>query len=81
MKYQIEMQPLAGRFVVALKDPGTGDPIKVFTVNVTAAEILCLYRDGADVPEIARILSEKYGVPADRVSADAEAILNSLESF
>ncbi len=79
MKYRIEMEPLAGRFVVALKDPGTGDPVKVFTVNATAAEILRLYRDGADVPAIARTLSEKYGVPAGHVRADAEAVLKGLE--
>lgn len=79
MKYRIEMQPLAGRVVVALKDPETGDPVKVFTVNATAAEILRLYRDGTDVPAIARILSEKYSVPSERILADAEALLERLK--
>lgn len=79
MKYQIEMQPLAGRFVVALKDPETGDLIKVFVVNASAAEMLQLYRDGHDVESIARIISEKYGVPSGHVRADAEALLKKLE--
>lgn len=79
MKYQIEMQPLAGRFVVALKDPETGDLIKVFVVNASAAEMLQLHRDGHDIDAITRIISEKYGVPSEHVRADAEALLKKLE--
>ena len=79
MKYQIEMQPLAGRYVVALKDPKTGDLIKVFVVNASAAEMLQLYRDGNDIDAITRIISEKYGVPFGHVRADAEALLKNLE--
>lgn len=78
MKYRIEIQPLAGRHVVALKDPETGDLIKVFTVNASAAEMLCLYRDGLDIPAIAKTLSEKYSIPVDRVHVDAEALLEKL---
>ena len=78
MKYRIEIASLAGRYVVALKDPGTGDLVKTFAVNASAAEMLLLYRDGADVSTIARTLSDKYGVPADRVRADAEALLTKL---
>lgn len=78
MKYRIEIAPLAGRYVVALKDPDTGDLMKTFAVNASAAEMLLLYRDGADVSTIARTLSDKYGVPADRVRADAEALLSRL---
>ena len=40
MKYRIEMQPLAGRYVVALKDPETGDLVKTFAVNASAAEMM-----------------------------------------
>ena len=79
MKYQIEMEPLAGRHVVALKNPETGDLVKVFVVNSSAAEMLQLYRDGLDLVEITRVISEKYGVPADRVRTDAEALLNKLK--
>lgn len=78
MKYRIEIASLAGRYVVALKDPETGDLVKAFAVNASAAEMLLLYRDGADVSTIARTLSEKYGVPADRVRADVEALLANL---
>ena len=78
MKYRIEIQPLAGRHVIALKDPDTGDLVKTFAVNASAAEILRLYRDGADVSTIARILSDRYGVSAERVRADAEALLAKL---
>ena len=79
MKYRIEMQPLTGRFVVALKDPETGDLVKALSVNATAAEMLQLYVDGQDIPAIARTLSDKYGVPADRIRRDAEALLGGLE--
>lgn len=75
MKYQIEMEPLAGYYVVALKDPETGNPVKVFTVNASAAEMIRLYRDGSDIEAIARVISEKYGVPSDLVRTDAEALL------
>ena len=78
MKYQIEMQPLAGRHVVALKGPGTGDLVKVFVINASAAEMLQLYLDGHDVESIARIISEKYGVLSGHVRADAEALLKKL---
>ena len=79
MKYQIEMEPLAGRHVVALKNPETGDLVKVFVVNSSAAEMLQLCRDGLDLVEITRVISEKYGVPSDRVRTDAEALLNKLK--
>lgn len=79
MKYLFEMQPLAGQYVVALKDPETSEPVKVFSVNGTAAEMLRLYYDGKDIPAIAQILSDKYGVPADRIRNDAESLLGKLE--
>lgn len=79
MKYQIEMESLAGRYVVALKDPQTGDPVKVFTVNASAAEMIRLHRDGLDVEAIARVISEKYGAPFDLVRADVEALLKKME--
>lgn len=79
MKYQIEMEPLAGRHVVALKNPETGDLVKVFVVNASAAEMLQLHRNGLDLEEITRVISEKYGVPSDRVRTDAEALLNKLK--
>lgn len=78
MKYQIEMEPLAGRYVVALKDSQTGNPVKVFTVNASAAEMIRLYRDGLDVESIARVISEKYGVPFVPVRADVEALLKKM---
>ena len=79
MKYQIEMQPLAGRYVVALKDPETGDLVKVFAVNGSAAEMIRLYRDGLDMEAITRVISEKYGVSSDLVRTDAEALLKKIE--
>ena len=78
MKYHIEIASLAGRYVVALKDPDTGDLVKTFAVNASAAEMLLLYRDGADAASIAKTLSDKYGVPIDRVRADAETLLAKL---
>ena len=79
MKYQIEMEPLAGRHVVALKDSETGDLVRVFVVNTSAAEMLQLYRNGLDINDITRIISEKYGVPSDRVRTDAESLLSKLD--
>ena len=78
MKYQIEMQPLAGRYVVALKNPETGNPIRVFVVNPSAAEMLRLYRDGLALEAIAQTISDKYGIPVDRVRVVAEALLDKL---
>ena len=73
------MEPLAGRHVVALKNPETGDLVKVFVVNASAAEMLQLHRDGMGLEELTRVISEKYGVLADRVRSDAEALLNKLK--
>ena len=78
MKCQIEMEPLAGYYVVALKNPETGDFVKVFTVNASAAEMIRLYRDGLDIEAITRVISEKYGVPSDLVRADADALLKKI---
>ena len=78
MRYRIEMQPLAGRYVVALKDLETGDLLKTFVVNSSAAEMLRLYRDGLGVSAIANTLSQKYGVAVERIRADVEALLNQL---
>ena len=78
MKYRIEMQPLAGRHVVAMKDPDTGDLLKTLVVNASAAEMLRLYLEGFDVSAIADTLSRKYGVPADRIHADVEAFLGQF---
>ena len=78
MTYQIEMASLAGRYVVALKDPETGDLVKVFAVNASAAEMLRLYKEGLDLEAIAQAISDKYGVPVDRVRADAEVLLEKL---
>ena len=79
MRYQIEMEPLAGYYVVALKDPETGDLVKVFSVNASAAEMIRLYRDGLDIGAITRVSSDKYGVPSDLVRADAEALLKKID--
>ena len=74
MKYRVEMEPLAGHYVVALKDPKTGDIVKVFSVNASAAEMIRLFLDGLDIEAIARVISEKYGAPYIRVRTDAEAL-------
>lgn len=79
MKYQIEMEPLAGRYVVALKNPETGDLIKVFTVNASAAEMIRLYRGGLDIESITQVISDKYGVSYSHVRTDAEALLKKLD--
>ena len=79
MNCRIEIQPLAGRHVVALKDASTGNVVKVFTVNASAAEMLRLYRDGLDIQAIADTFSQKYGVPVNQVHADAKALLETLE--
>ncbi len=78
MRYRIEMQPLAGRYIVALKDPESGETVKTMALNGTAGEMLKLHLEGQDIPAIARALSERYGVPADRIAADAEALFSTL---
>jgi hypothetical protein len=79
MKYRIEIQPLAGRYVVALKDIPTGDFVKVLTVNASAAEIIRLLQDGYDTRNIADTLQQKYGISKERVYADVEALIKRLE--
>lgn len=78
MRYKIEMQPLAGRYVVAFKDPGTGDLVKTVTLNGSAGEMLRLHLDGHDVGSIARNLSEQYGVDAGRIAADAASLFDKM---
>ncbi|MBR5072712.1 MAG: PqqD family protein [Bacteroidales bacterium] len=79
MKYRIEMEPLAGRYVVAFKDPDTGDLVKALALNRTAAEMLRMHAEGHDIPSIAHALSEKYGAPAEQIAADAESLFVKLE--
>ena len=79
MKNRIEMQPLAGRYVVAFKDPDTGDLVKAVTLNASAAEMLRLHMDGHGTDSIVRLLSEKYGVGADCIAADVSRLFKSLE--
>ena len=79
MKYRIEMQPLAGRFVVAFKDPETGCLVKAVALNGSAAEMLRLHLDGNDVDSIARIFSERYDIDAGHIAADASALFKKLE--
>lgn len=79
MKYRIEMEPLAGRYVVAFKDPDTGDLVKALVLNRTAAEMLRMHVEGHDIPSIAHALSEKYGAPAGQIAADAESLFVKLE--
>lgn len=77
-EYKIEMQPLAGRTVVALKDPQTGAVLKALALNDTAAQMLRLRQEGHALPEIARILSERFGADPARIAADAEALFGQL---
>ena len=79
MEPRIEMQPLAGRYVVAFKNPKTGDVLKVLTLNSTAGEMLRLHLDGHDIPSVGLILSERYGVPKSQVVLDAEALFARLD--
>lgn len=78
MKFKIEMEPLAGRYVVAFKDPDSGNLVKALSLNGSAAEMLRLYMEGNDIPSITRILSERYGVEPERIAADATAFFNKL---
>ena len=78
MKYRIEILPLAGRYVVALKNLDSGDLVKTLSVNASAAEMIRLYSEGMDIPTIAQTLYEKYGVPVERIRSDAEALFSQL---
>lgn len=79
MKYRIEMEPLAGRYVAAFKDPATGKLVKAMAFNGSAAEMLKLYVEGNDISSIAHKLSEQYGVDPDRIAADATAFFRRLD--
>ena len=79
MKYRIEMQPLAGRYVVALKDIPTGNPVKVLTVNASAAEMIRLFQKGFDITSIVDTLHRKYGAPKEQIYSDVDALLKKLE--
>ena len=81
MGRRIELEPLAGRYIVAIKDAESGDVVKTLALNSTAGEMIKLHLDGHGVSAIAGILSERYGVPADRIAADAEALLSSLNKY
>ena len=78
MKYRIEILPLAGRYVVALKDPDTGDLVKTLSVNASAAEMIRLYSEGMDISNITQTLSDKYGVPVERIRTDVVALFSQL---
>lgn len=79
MKYRIEMEPLAGRYVVAFKDPDTGDLVKALALNRTAAEMLRMHVEGHDIHSIALTMSEEYGAPVEQIAADVESLFAKLE--
>ena len=72
------MAPLAGRYVVAFKDPLTGDLVKTMTLNRSAGEMLQLFLEGNDIMSIAAILSERYGVPKERITRDVTQLFLTL---
>ncbi len=79
MKYRIEMAPLAGRWIVALKDPDTGALVKTMKVNAMAAEMMQGLSSGLSPEDLADSISRKYGVSREIVSRDLEPIRNMIE--
>ena len=79
MKYRIEMAPLAGRWIVALKDSDTSAVVKTMKVNAMAAEMMRGLSSGLSPEDLADSISRKYGVSREIVSRDLEPIRNMIE--
>lgn len=80
-KYRFEMAPLADHYVVAAKDLETGDPVHVFTLNGTAAEMLQLLLDGLQPEAVAENVARRHSAPLDRVTHDLQSFLKRLENL
>lgn len=80
MKYRVEMQPLAGRYVVAFKDPETGDLVKTMAVNASAAAMIRGLADGTPRETLVRELAERFGVEPALIARDLGPLEEKLRS-
>ena len=80
MKYRVEMRPLAGRYVVAFKDPETGTLVKAMAVNASAAAMIRGLSDGVPWEELVLRLSEQFGADTALISRDLAALEKKLRS-
>lgn len=73
LKYNIETAPLAGKYVVAAKDPDKGTVEQVFTLNETAAYMLKLFSEGLEAEEVVDRIAREYEAPVELVRKDVDS--------
>lgn len=78
MKYKIEIAPLVNYYVVAVKDPNTGELKRSFTLNESGTDMLRSFCKYDDVSEIAKEIAAIYDAPIELVSKDVANFANKL---
>lgn len=80
MKYKVETLPLADHYVVAAKDPETGEVKETFTLNESGVDMLKLFNEGKDAADVAQGIAEMYDAPIELVTKDVYAFENRLKT-
>ena len=80
MKYKVETLPLADHYVVAAKDPETGEVKETFTLNESGVDMLQLFCEGKDAADVAQGIAEMYDAPIELVTKDVYAFENRLKT-
>ena len=81
LKHNFEMAPLADHWVVVASDRETGEHVKVFTLNGSAAEMLQLLLSGNEPGDVASDIARRYEAPLDIVTRDVQAFVQRLQSL
>ena len=80
MKYKVETLPLADHYVVAAKDPETGEVKETFTLNESGVDMLRLFCKGNNVEAVLQEMAEMYHVSSDLLKKDVMAFADRLKN-
>lgn len=80
MKYKVETLPLADHYVVAAKDPETGEVKETFTLNESGVDMLQLFCEGKDAAGVAQGIAEMYDAPVELVTKDVKSFEDKLKA-
>ena len=79
LKYDIDIQEVADKFVAVARNDETKEVEKVFTLNETGVIILRALIDGADTPAIVSQLLVEYDVTPQEAEAEVNAFIDMLK--
>ena len=79
LKYDIDIQEVADKFVAVARNDETKEVEKVFTLNETGVIILRALIDGADTPAIVSQLLVEYDVTPQEAESEVNAFIDMLK--